>query len=92
MPQIFKIGSYLVYIWSNENLPVEPIHVHISENRPAAHGTKVWLTKAGHCIVAKNSSKIPLHVLNDILAVIETRFDFICQKWLEQFGEIHFFC
>ena len=57
-----------------------------------AHGTKVWLTKAGHCIVAKNSSKIPLHVLNDILAVIETRFDFICQKWLEQFGEIHFFC
>lgn len=67
MPQIFRIGSYLVYIWSNENLPVEPIHVHISENRPSAQGSKVWLTKAGHCIVAKNSSKIPLYVLNDIL-------------------------
>ncbi len=92
MPQIFRIGSYLVYIWSNENLPVEPIRVHVSENRPAANATKVWLTRAGHCIVAKNSSKIPLHILNDILAVIETRFDFICKKWTEQFGEIRFFC
>ena len=40
MPQIFKIGSYLVYIWSNENLPVEPIHVHVSENRPAANAQR----------------------------------------------------
>ncbi len=31
MPQIFKLGSYWVYLWTNENKPLEPIHVHISE-------------------------------------------------------------
>lgn len=31
MPQELKIGSYSVYFWFNENDPLEPIHVHISE-------------------------------------------------------------
>jgi len=25
MPQVFKIGAYWVYFWSNENIPLEPI-------------------------------------------------------------------
>lgn len=25
MPQVFKIGSYWVYFWANENDPLEPI-------------------------------------------------------------------
>ena len=28
MPQIFRIGPYIVYFWSNENEPLEPVHVH----------------------------------------------------------------
>ena len=31
MPQVFKIGSYWVYFWSNESKPLEPVHVHIAE-------------------------------------------------------------
>ena len=27
MPQIFKVGGYLVYFWTNENDPIEPIYV-----------------------------------------------------------------
>ena len=27
MPQVFKIGSYWVYFWSDENKPLEPNHV-----------------------------------------------------------------
>jgi hypothetical protein len=27
MPQVFKMGPYLVYFWSNENEPLEPVHV-----------------------------------------------------------------
>lgn len=42
MPQIFRIGSYLVYFWSNENDPLEPVHVHISEGRASANATKIW--------------------------------------------------
>ena len=33
MPQIFKFGSYWVYFWTNENKPLEPIHVHISSGK-----------------------------------------------------------
>ena len=33
MPQVFKIGSYWVYFWANENKPLEPIHVHISKGK-----------------------------------------------------------
>lgn len=31
MPQLLKIGPYTVYFWSNENDPLEPVHVHIAE-------------------------------------------------------------
>ena len=30
MPQVFKVGSYWVYFWANENEPLEPIHVHVA--------------------------------------------------------------
>lgn len=35
MPQVFKLGSYWVYFWTNEGLPLEPIHVHISQGSPS---------------------------------------------------------
>ena len=31
MPQIFRVAGYIVYFWSNENEPLEPIHVHVSD-------------------------------------------------------------
>ncbi len=46
MPQIFKFGPYLVYFWSNENEPKEPIHVHISIGKPSKNSTKIWITKS----------------------------------------------
>lgn len=47
MPQIFKFGGYIIFFWSNENKPTEPIHVHIAEHNPGANSTKVWITKRG---------------------------------------------
>ena len=40
MTQVFKIGSYWVYFWSNENNPLEPIHVHVAEGSPTENATK----------------------------------------------------
>ena len=31
MPQVFKIGSFWVYFWANENKPLEPVHVHTAK-------------------------------------------------------------
>ncbi len=64
MPQIFKIGSYTVYFWSNEGKPLEPIHVHIAEGRATAAGTKVWITSTGKTLLAKNSADLPFKVLH----------------------------
>ena len=38
MPQILRIGPYSIYFWSNENDPLEPVHVHISEGRATPNG------------------------------------------------------
>ena len=48
MPQIFRIGSYLIYFWADENDPLEPIHVHVSRGVPSGNSTKIWITKSGH--------------------------------------------
>lgn len=45
MPQIFKIGPYTIFFWSNEGNPLEPIHVHIAE-QANPNATKVWITAA----------------------------------------------
>lgn len=92
MPQIFKIGSYVVYFWSNENEPLEPIHVHVIEGVPNGNATKIWITRAGKCLVCNNNSKIPERVLRDLCDVIEARSLDVIQKWQEYFGQIRFFC
>ena len=56
MPQVFKIGSYWVYFWANENDPLEPIHVHVSQGAPSSNATKIWITRAGKCYLCH---KIP---------------------------------
>ncbi len=55
MPQIFRMGEYWIYFWTNENKPIEPIHVHIAKGRPAENATKVWTTA--------NREKPHLHML-----------------------------
>ena len=60
MPRVFKIGSYWVYFWSNENDPLEPVHVHISEGAPLSNATKVWI-KNIHIIVNRHSRVDFLH-------------------------------
>ena len=61
MPQIFRMGEYWIYFWTNENKPVEPIHVHIAKGKPSDNATKVWITSAGKCLLCNNNSRIPSH-------------------------------
>jgi len=58
MPQIFKIGSYVVYFWANEQEPLEPIHVHVCKGIPSKSATKVWITKTGKCLLCNNYSSV----------------------------------
>lgn len=92
MPQIFKIGSYWVYFWANENELLEPVHVHVAEGAPKANATKIWITKAGKCYLCNNNSHIPSRVLNNIMDIIEARSDEVIEKWKNFFGETSYFC
>lgn len=92
MPQVFRIGPYVVYFWANENEPLEPIHVHVSQGEPSANSTKIWITKAGKCILSNNASKIPPKALRSIMDIVEARSEEIIEKWKSFFGIIDFFC
>ena len=62
MPQISKIGPYVIYFWSDENKPLEPIHVHVAEGVPHANATAV--TEKQLCcfeVIARCSSSECLH-------------------------------
>ena len=92
MPQLFKVGSYLVYFWINEDDPLEPVHVHIAQTRPSAGATKVWITRAGRCLLQNNNSHIPERQLRIMMSIIEARSSEIIAKWKETFGEASFYC
>ena len=92
MPQIFRIGPYLIYFWTNEGVPLEPVHVHISEGIPSSNATKDWITKTGKCILANNNSKIPTKTLRVVLSILEARSGEIIEKWADYFGQPKYFC
>ncbi len=92
MPQIFKIGAYTVYFWSNENDPLEPVHVHVAEGRAVANATKIWITSSGKALLCNNNSSIPATDLRNLVRMIEANSEQIINKWQEHFGEIRFFC
>lgn len=73
MPQIFKIGSYIVYFWTNENKPLEPIHIHVAKGVPSSIVTKIWITKSGKSLLCNNNSKIASRELKYIRQIIEAR-------------------
>lgn len=92
MLQIFRIAGYLIYFWSNESEPLEPVHVHITNGVPTANTTKVWITRSGKCLLANNASKIPDRVLRDLMAVIEARSGEVVKKWYKLHKEISYYC
>jgi len=92
IPPVFKIGSYWVYFWSNENKPLEPVHVHVAQGMPSANGTMFWITKAGKCYLRNTNAGIPEHILRNIMKIIEARSSEVLQKWHGYFGDTTFFC
>ena len=93
MPQLLRFGPYRIYFLSNEGLPLEPIHVHVSNGVPNAEATKIWITQNKRALLADPYDKrIPTKILNRLVEMIEAQSDDIIEAWLERFGEISYFC
>ena len=59
---------------------------------PQANATKVWITKAGKCLLANNNSDIPRVALRNIMRIIEARSTEVVNKWYSFYGEIEYYC
>ena len=92
MPQLYRIGPYILYFWSNESDPLEAIHVHVTEGKASANATKIWITSTGRAVLCNNQSKIPERVLRKIIRFIEANSKEIEDRWIEHFGEIRYYC
>jgi len=92
MPQVFKVGNYLVFLWFAEGVPLEPVHVHVAEGIPSENATKIWITKNHKALLCHNKSNIPHHKLNTIMKILEARSEEIEEKWTEYFGQISYYC
>lgn len=92
MPQIFKFGGYIIFFWSNENKPIEPVHVHIAKHNPKPNTTKVWITRKGNALLCNNNSQIPSNDLQKLLKFIEANSNEIIKKWYEYFETISYYC
>ena len=68
------------------------MYVHVSEGKPTANATKIWITSTGKAFVGNNNSHISPKVLGNIVRIIEARSDEIIQKWFSYFGNVSFYC
>lgn len=82
MPSIMNLFGYKIYFWSNENEPLEPVHVHVSKN-PHKNATKIWICEDGPCIIANNNDQISGKDLKKLLMQL-----MIFQKTLYKNGKI----
>ena len=62
------------------------------QGSPQANATKVWITKAGKCLLANNNSDIPSVALRNIMRIIEARSSEVINKWYSFYGEIEYYC
>lgn len=85
MPKCFTVFGYVVYFWSNENDPLEPIHVHVAK-RIHKNATKIWILSDGSAELDNNRSRIPSKDLRRIMAVIEMYAPDIIYKWESYFN------
>ena len=92
MPQLFRVGSYVVYFWINESNPLEPVHVHIAQVRPEPNATKIWITRSGKCLLQNNNSRIPERELRYLIQIVEGQSTTIVDRWRETFHEVRYFC
>lgn len=85
MPKCMTVYGYVVFFWSNENDPLEPVHVHV-DKQISSHSTKIWILSDGSTYLENNNSKIPSKDLKRIQKVIEVYSGLIVSMWEKYFG------
>lgn len=88
MPKCFKIGSIIIYFWSNEYSggELEPIHVHAWYNQ-SPNGPKIWVNRKGKCVWAHGEDRLKPSEITKIERAIEDNIDLIFDEWNNHFNQ-----
>lgn len=80
MPAIFVHDGFRFFVYSNEDSPREPVHVHV---RKAEREAKLWLRPKVELAATAGFDARALHML---VFVAEARRDENERAWHEHFG------
>ncbi len=93
MPVLFRSGSLVIYYWSNEGIPTESVHVHVSYNGEPNTADKFWLSKDGYFVPDKKNKCIKQRTAYRVLdSFISTGgIANLIEAWRCRFGDIRYF-
>lgn len=92
MPQIFKIGSYVIYFQSNEGDPIEPTYIHVSEGVSLKMLLKYGLRKLGGAFYV---TTIPIFLKGNCVTLwilSKHAIQILKKKWYQYFKQLHYYC
>lgn len=88
MPQLFRIGSLVLYFWSNES--GEPVHIHVSVGRQSNRSSKFWLTRTGGVLLEDNGSRLSPKEISMLTSFITLNHTRIVNRWRLTFHYVRF--
>lgn len=88
MPELYRSGSLVLFVWSNEGVPTEPIHVHICYKDGRHNSDKFWLSKDGYFVPDKGNSVIKQRVAQNVLTsfIAGGGVSKLEEQWKRSFG------
>lgn len=85
MPNVFTAFGCRFYFFSNEGMPREPLHIHVSKDHGACKA-KFWIDENG--VPSLDSSEgFSSKELKGMTAIITASFDEIKEAWKKHFEE-----
>ena len=87
IPKVRYLYGYLVYFWSDESKPLEPIHIHLCKGTPSQNATKYWILEDGTIKLEHNKSRIPQNDLKKLEKAIKEYSMDIIKNWENYFKE-----
>lgn len=88
MPELFRNGSLSIFIWSNEGVPLEPIHIHIGYGDASNDSDKFWLSKDGYFVPDKSNKCIKQKVAQKLIDsfILVGGIGNLTEMWISKFG------
>ncbi|ADL36199.1 hypothetical protein bpr_II262 (plasmid) [Butyrivibrio proteoclasticus B316] len=81
MPSFPNLLGFKIFIWSNEGCPLEPAHIHVTDNIPSKNATKFWILSNGKVELASNGSHLSEKDLSRLKRALEDYTDVYVAKW-----------